>query len=366
LRISKRWPLPEAKGFQTIEWGWARVRPPFFVGRKGDVRQAVKVGEPLPSSERRLHNPGDDQGCEVQQVRTVEIVEVGPRDGLQNESVLVSTEDKAAMVRRAIDAGARRIEATSFVNPRKVPQMADAAELLAALPDVAGVTYIGLVLNIRGAERALETKAHELGAVCVASDSFAMRNQGQSCMESVEVARDVVSLAKLAGRGGQVTIGAAFGCPFEGEVPMDRVVEMARRIAEVSPREIALADTIGVAVPAQVTELVGRVRAAIPGIPIRCHFHNTRNTGLANVWAAVEAGVATIDASLGGLGGCPFAPGAAGNVPTEDVQYLLERSGISTGLDLDHLIEASHWFAGVMGKQLPSMVAQAGGFPRAA
>ncbi len=299
-------------------------------------------------------------------MNNVEIVEVGPRDGLQNESILVSTADKAELVRRAVDAGVRRIEVTSFVNPRKVPQMADASELLAMLPEVDGVTYIGLVLNLRGAERALDTRAHELGAVCVASDSFAMRNQGQTFRESVETARDIVTLASQAGRSAQVTIGAAFGCPFEGEVPTERVVEMARRIAEVAPREIALADTIGVAVPGQVTALIRQVRAAVPTIPIRCHFHNTRNTGLANVWAAVEAGVVTIAASLGGLGGCPFAPGAAGNVPTEDVQYLLERSGITTGLDLDRLIAANHWFAGVMDKKLPSMVAQAGGFPRAA
>lgn len=299
-------------------------------------------------------------------MRSVEIVEVGPRDGLQNESVLVSTEDKAAIVRRAIGAGVQRIEVTSFVSSRKVPQMADAAKLLATLPDVDGITYIGLVLNLRGAERALETKTHELGAVCVASDTFAMRNQGQTSAESVEVACAIVEAARAAGRSGQITIGAAFGCPFEGEVPMDRVIQMASRIAESSPREIALADTIGVAVPTQVTELIGRVRAAIPTIPIRGHFHNTRNTGLANVWAAVEAGATTIDASLGGLGGCPFAPAATGNVPTEDVQYLLERSGIATGLNLDRLIDASRWFGGVIGKRLPSMVAQAGSFPRAA
>jgi hydroxymethylglutaryl-CoA lyase len=299
-------------------------------------------------------------------VRSVEIVEVGPRDGLQNESVLVPTEDKAAMVRRAIDAGVRRIEVTSFVNPRKVPQLADAAELLARLPDVDGVTYIGLVLNLRGAERALDTKAHELGAVCVASDSFAVRNQGQTSAESVETACAIVEMARAAGRSGQVTIGAAFGCPFEGEVPIDRVVEMARRIAASGPREIALADTVGVAVPQQVAELIDRVRAVVADVPIRGHFHNTRNTGLANVWAAVEAGAATIDASLGGLGGCPFAPAATGNVPTEDVQYLLERSGIATGLNLDTLIDASRWFAGVIGKTLPSMVAQAGSFPRTA
>jgi hydroxymethylglutaryl-CoA lyase len=298
-------------------------------------------------------------------VRSVEIVEVGPRDGLQNESAIVSTDDKVAMIRRAVAAGVRRIEVASFVNPRKVPQMADAAQVLAALPDVAGITYVALVLNRRGAERAIETRAHELGAVCVASDSFAMRNQGQTCLESVDVSREIIALGREAGRSGQVTIGAAFGCPFEGEVPVDRVVEMARRVAEAGPREIALADTIGVAVPEQVTDLIARVRAAVPGMPIRCHFHNTRGTGIANVWAAVEAGAATVDASLGGLGGCPFAPGAAGNVPTEDVQYLLERSGVTTGLDLDRLIEASRWFAGVMGKKLPSMVAQAGGFPRA-
>jgi hydroxymethylglutaryl-CoA lyase len=298
-------------------------------------------------------------------VRRIELVEVGPRDGLQNESLIVSTADKVALVERALAAGVRRIEVASFVNPRRVPQMADAEAVIAALPDRDDATYVGLVLNVRGAERALLTKVDELGAVCVASDSFAMRNQGQTSAESVQSARAIIALAKAAGRSAQVTIGAAFGCPFEGFVSPDHVVAMAVELAKSGPREIALADTIGVAVPAEVTALVTRVRAAVPNMSIRCHFHDTRNTGLANVWAAVEAGATTIDASLGGLGGCPFAPGAAGNVSTEDVQYLLERSGIATGVDLDMLIDANRWFTTVMGKLLPSMVARAGAFPSA-
>jgi len=294
----------------------------------------------------------------------IEIVEVGPRDGLQNEDLIVSTEHKADLVQRAVAAGIRRIEVASFVNPRRVPQMADADALVASLPDIKGVTYIGLVLNVRGAERALATPLHELGAVCVASNELGVRNQGQTSDESVAVASDIVRLARNAGRRGQVTIGAAFGCPFEGEVSPDRVVDIAKRLADADPLEIALADTIGVAVPVQVGELVARVREAVAPLPVRCHFHNTRNTGIANVWAAIQAGAATIDASLGGLGGCPFAPGAAGNVATEDVQYLCDRSGIATGLNLEQLIEANRHFAGVLGKQLPSMVAQAGGFPK--
>lgn len=298
-------------------------------------------------------------------MRSIELVEVGPRDGLQNESLIVSTADKVALVERALAAGIRRIEVASFVNLRRVPQMADAEAVIAALPDRNDATYVGLVLNIRGAERALLTKVDELGAVCVATDTFAMRNQGQTSAESVQSARAIIALAKEAGRNAQVTIGAAFGCPFEGFVPPDHVVAMAVELAKSGPREIALADTIGVAVPTEVSALVARVRAAVPDMPIRCHFHDTRNTGLANVWAAIEAGSTTIDVSLGGLGGCPFAPGAAGNVSTEDVQYLLERSGIVTGIDLDALIDTNRWFTTVMGKPLPSMVARAGGFPPA-
>ena len=296
-------------------------------------------------------------------VRSIEIVEVGPRDGLQNEALLVSTADKVALIRRCVAAGARRIEVASFVNPRKVPQMADAEAVVAALGAVAGVTRIGLVLNLRGAERALACGVDQLGAVAVASDEFGMRNQGQSSAQSVAEARAIIGMAKAAGRSAQVTIAAAFGCPFEGEVDPARVIEMARRLAEAGPCEVALADTIGVAVPAAVTVLVTAVRAAIAPLPVRVHFHDTRNTGIANVWAAVAAGAATVDAALGGLGGCPFAPGAAGNVATEDVAYLLQRSGVETGLELDRLLEASHWLAGVMGKALPASLARAGAFP---
>ena len=297
--------------------------------------------------------------------RRIEIVEVSPRDGLQNESLIVGTADKVALIGHALAAGVRRIEVASFVNPAKMPRMADAEAVIAALPDT-DAAYIGLVLNLRGAMRALSTKVHQLGAVCVATDGLAMRNQGQTSEESLDIACAVVELARTAGRDAQITIAAAFGCPFEGEVAPDRVVAMARRAAASGAIEVALADTIGVAVPARVAALVADVRAAIAPLPVRVHLHNTRNTGLANVWAAVEAGAATIDASIGGLGGCPFAPGAAGNVPTEDVAYMLERSGVVTGLDLDAVIAASTWFAGVMGRPLPGMVSRAGRFPPAA
>ena len=298
--------------------------------------------------------------------RSIEFVEVGPRDGLQNEKTLISTEAKLELVRRSIACGARRIEVTSFVNPKRVPQMADAEAVCAGLPEDARVTYIGLVMNQRGAERALATgRIDQLGAVAVASDGLAISNQCQTSDESVETAKAVVAAAKAAGRSGQVTIAAAFGCPFDGEVAEDRVVDMALRLAAAAPAEIALADTIGVADPAHVARLVARVRQAINPLPVRVHFHNTRNTGLANVWVAVEAGASAVDAALGGLGGCPFAPGAAGNVPSEDVVYMLERAGVATGMDLAKMIAASHWLAGVMERKLPGMVAQAPLFPRA-
>ncbi|MBA4354223.1 MAG: hydroxymethylglutaryl-CoA lyase [Novosphingobium sp.] len=295
----------------------------------------------------------------------VTFVEVGPRDGLQNEKTLVSTADKLELVRRSLDAGARRIEVTSFVNPKRVPQMADAEDVCAGLPQGEGASYIGLVLNARGAERAIATGAlHELGAVCVATDTFAIANQGQTSEESVAAAKAIVAMAQHAGLKGQATIAAAFGCPFEGEVAQDRVVAMAAALAQANPIEIALADTIGVADPAHVAQLVRRVVAAVAPLPVRVHFHNTRGTGIANVWAAVEAGASVIDAALGGLGGCPFAPGAAGNVASEDVIYMLHRAGVDTGMDLSKMIAANHWLGTVMGRKLPGMVAQAPVFPK--
>lgn len=295
---------------------------------------------------------------------SIEMVEVSPRDGLQNEKAMISTADKLALIDRALAAGVRRIEAASFVNPKAVPQMADAEAVCDGLPVRGDVTYIGLVMNARGADRALATgRIDQLGAVSVATDTFAMANQGQTSDGSITAACAIINAARAAGKLGQVTIAAAFGCPFEGEVSEDRVLAMAEALSAAAPVEIALADTIGVANPRQVSRLVERVRTLIAPIPVRVHFHNTRGTGLANVWAAVEAGARTVDASIGGLGGCPFAPGAAGNVSTEDVVYMLERAGVHTGLNLAALIAANHWLAEVMGRTLPGMVAAAPMFP---
>ena len=293
----------------------------------------------------------------------IEIVEVGPRDGLQNEKVLFSTAQKLDFINRAIASGVRRIEAASFVHPKLVPQMADAEAVATGLVRRPDLTYIGLVLNKRGALRALEANMDEIGAVCASTDGFAQKNQGQSSDESLAMCREVVRFAKENGKKAQITITVAFGCPFEGEVDPSRVVDMARSAASAGPVEIAIADTIGVASPGEVESLITRVRAAISPLPTRVHFHNTRNTGLANVWAAVKAGAATVDSSIGGIGGCPFAPRATGNVPTEDVVYMLERSGWRTQLDLPVLLQTSHWLAEAMGRELPAMVARAGVFP---
>ena len=294
----------------------------------------------------------------------IEMIEVGPRDGLQNESALFTTAQKLELISRALDAGVRRIEANSFVNPKMVPQMADAEAVAAGLPRRDGVTFIGLVLNKRGALRAIDAGMDELGAVCAASDGFATRNQGMTSDASLAMCGEVVRLARERGRRAQITISTAFGCPFDGEVDPWRVVEMARVAAAAGPVEIAVADTIGVATPGEVSTLVERVAAVIKPLPVRVHFHNTRNTGLANVWAAVQAGARIVDASLGGIGGCPFAPRATGNVPTEDVAYMLQRSGYHTGLDLDRLIASARWLGHAMGRDVPGMLSKAGAFPR--
>jgi hydroxymethylglutaryl-CoA lyase len=299
----------------------------------------------------------------------LQIVEVSARDGLQNESTLVSTADKVALISRMIDAGARRFEVGSFVNPKRVPQMADTPEVIAALPDRADVSYIGLCLNRKGVERAAQSRegnkrgVDEAGCVTVASDAFGTANQGQTSAESVAENIAMLELAKREGLVPQVTIAVAFGCPFEKQVPADRVIDIARRLAEAGPVEIAVADTIGVAVPGQVSDLIGRLREVLPAeMRLRAHFHDTRATGVANAWAAWQAGADILDSSLGGLGGCPFAPGATGNVATEDLVYLFERSNVRTGIDLTQAIAVNQWFAGVMGKALPSSVGRAGGF----
>ncbi|HEY8538813.1 MAG TPA: hydroxymethylglutaryl-CoA lyase [Steroidobacteraceae bacterium] len=296
----------------------------------------------------------------------IELLEVGPRDGLQLERTILSTEDKVELVNRLIGAGLRRIEVASFVNPKKVPQMADADQLVAALPRIDGVYFTGLVLNRKGFERAIAAGCNEIGMVVVASDTFNRRNQGVSTEESIEAWSDIARAARQAGVRAQVTISAAFGCPFEGEVPLERVIDIAKRVAEAGPYEICFADTIGVGVPAQVSRLLQRAREALPGQRLRCHFHNTRNTGIANAMAAVEAGVGVLDASIGGIGGCPFAPAATGNIASEDLLYMLDRSGIRTGVSLEKMIETAHWLEGKLGRAVPGMLAKAGPFPRVA
>jgi hydroxymethylglutaryl-CoA lyase len=298
--------------------------------------------------------------------RNIGIVEVGPRDGLQNEAVAVSSATKVEFIRRAVDAGIRRIEVASFVNPKRVPQMADAEAVLQALPRRADVRYIGLVLNRAGFDRAAAAGCEEIGMVVFTTDAFNQRNQGVTSAESLRIWRAIAAAAHAAGIRAQLTISAAFGCPFEGEVAPARVVELAREAAEGAPFEIAIADTIGVGVPGQVTDIFGRVQAALPGMTLRGHFHNTRNTGLANAYAAVMAGAAVLDASTGGIGGCPFAPAATGNIPTEDLVYMLGRMGFETGIDLDRAIATARWIEQQVGHTVPGLLVKAGPFPGAA
>jgi hydroxymethylglutaryl-CoA lyase len=279
---------------------------------------------------------------------------------------MLSTAQKVELVARAAAAGISRQEVASFVNPARVPRMADAEavlEALAARPDRAASSFIGLVLNPRGFERAAATHVDEVNVVAVASDTMAQKNQGMTSDESVAVVESVVPLARDAGLATSATIAVSFGCPYEGAVPRSRVVAIAERLAAAGVDEIAVADTIGVAVPADVRALVRDVRAATGQVRLRAHFHNTRNTGYANALAAFEGGVRVLDSSLGGIGGCPFAPKATGNIGTEDLVYLLERSGIRTGLDLDALIAASDWLGEQLGRPTPALVSKAGGFP---
>ncbi|NCO85763.1 MAG: hydroxymethylglutaryl-CoA lyase [Rhodobacterales bacterium] len=292
---------------------------------------------------------------------SVEIVEVSARDGIQNEQTILSVDTKLALIERAIAAGVRRLEVTSFVNPARVPQMADADVLASRLPRGAA-RYIGLALNQRGFDRAVAARLDEVNFVIVASDTFSQRNQGMSTQSGIAAWAEVAQAAR--GRiGTGVTIGAAFGCPFEGEVPLARLMRVVEGVMAQAPDEIALADTIGVATPRDVTERVGALRAAFPQVRLRLHFHNTRNTGIANAWAGLMAGAQVLDASLGGVGGCPFAPRATGNIATEDLVYLLDRSGVRTGLDLAGCIAAADWLEAQLGHAVPGQVMKAGGFP---
>ena len=290
----------------------------------------------------------------------MQIREVGPRDGLQNEQEVFPPDTRAELVRRLVGAGLKRIEAASFVNPDRVPQMAGAEEVAAALDRVDGVEYAGLALNTRGYERLRATGLDEVSFALAATESFSQRNAGASVEESIAAAEQIATRARADGIRASLTISVAFGCPFEGRVDPDHVVEIAERLAATEADELVLADTIGVATPTQVRQLLERVIGR--GKPVGGHFHNTRNTGFANAYAALEAGAATLDASVGGLGGCPFAPKATGNISTEDLVYLLEGEGIATGVDLEALIAVSEWLEQLLGRRLEGYVYRAGPF----
>ena len=296
--------------------------------------------------------------------RAIQIVEVGPRDGLQNEKALLEVDQKLEFIHRLEAAGARRMETVSFVNPKRVPQMAGAEEICAALPHTAGRSRIGLVLNERGWDRCVTAACDEANVVICATDGFGIRNQGASVEE--QTAAMVAIAARQRAEGGPpitVTVSVAFGCPFDGEVSEDQVIRIVRAAADAAVAEIALADTIGVADPWLVRRRVDAARHVAPGIPLRLHFHDTRNTGLANAFAGVEAGVDVLDASCGGLGGCPFAPDATGNIGTEDLVYMLERAGLETGYDIGRLIDTARWMSGILGKPPAASVSRAGVFP---
>ncbi|MBX3476924.1 MAG: hydroxymethylglutaryl-CoA lyase [Brevundimonas sp.] len=301
--------------------------------------------------------------------RAIQIVEVGPRDGLQNEKTVLAPAVRAELVRRLEAAGSRRIEAVSFVHPKYVPQMAGAEEVMAELPHQPGRSRIGLVLNGRGYDRALNTAVDEVNVAMSATDGFGLKNQGQTVDQQVRMLSDIVAGRANAGAGPgatprlSVTLSCVWGCPFDGEVGVDQVADLVGRVAALGVEEIGLADTIGVGDPWSVTRKIEAARKAAPDAVLRLHFHDTRNTGLANAHAGIEAGVTVLDASVGGIGGCPFAPGATGNIATEDLVYMLERAGFETGHDLDALIETARWIGAQIGRPAPSALSRAGGWP---
>jgi isopropylmalate/homocitrate/citramalate synthase len=297
----------------------------------------------------------------VQRPHAVTIVEVGPRDGLQNESEVLERHLRAELVGRLVRAGLRAVEVASFVDPRRVPQMAGGEEVVASLERRDGVVYAGLALNERGYERLVASGLTEVRFAFGATESFNHRNQNASVEESLTAGLRIVERARVDGIASTVTISVAFGCPFEGPVDETHVLALAAAAAEARPDAIVLADTIGVGVPSQVRRLV---RGALElGLPVGGHFHNTRNTGYANSLAALESGATILDASVGGLGGCPYAPRATGNIATEDLAYLLAGEGVETGIDLDALIEVSSWLEALLGRPLEGQLYRAGPYP---
>lgn len=288
------------------------------------------------------------------------LCDVGPRDGLQNESVMFTPADRAALCERLLAAGVRAVEAASFVNPKLVPQMAGAEEVIAGVRRVSGAVLSGLALNERGFDRALKAGVDEVHYAFPVTETFAQRNQNTTVAGGIATSRALVERAREKRVPITVTLIVAFGCPFEGRVEPAHVLGVAEQVMQVPPDSLLVADTIGVGVPSQARELIRgliQLGAAAGG-----HFHNTRNTGLANAVAALDAGATLLDASVGGIGGCPFAPRATGNIPTEDLVYMLHGMGVSTGIDLQKLMEVSRWLGQRLGKDLPAMVTRAGDF----
>lgn len=290
----------------------------------------------------------------------VSICEVGPRDGLQNQKRVFTPEERAQLVVKLADAGIRHIEAVSFVNPQRVPQMGGAEEVLAALPALDGVTLSGLVLNARGAERALHTRVHEVRFAVVASETFSMRNQNASVAKSLDDFARVAEMTRRAGRRMTGVIGAAYGCPFEGRVPVEQVAQIVERMCAEGADEIIFADTIGVAVPADIQRVAEVCTPLLQDRPFGAHLHNTRNTGYACAIEAVRQGATVLDSAVGGLGGCPFAPHATGNIATEDLNYLLARETDSTPLDHDALSSIVNWLSEALPGQVSGQLARAG------
>jgi hydroxymethylglutaryl-CoA lyase len=289
----------------------------------------------------------------------ISLREVGPRDGLQNEAP-VATEGKVALIDRLSRTGVRRIEAVSFVHPKAIPQMADADEVWRRIARNDQVRYSALVPNMRGAQRALQAGFREIEAVVSASDTHNRKNVNRGTAESLTDIAEVIAAAHAVGATCQVIVSTAWGCPYEGEVPEARVVEVAGQGVRDGADGISFGDTTGMATPSRVRRLVGEFRSAYAEIPLNLHFHNTRGTGLANVLTALELGVADFDASIGGLGGCPYAPGASGNIATEELVHMVEDMGVATGIDLDALIDAAAEAENLVGRQLPSQVLRAG------
>jgi isopropylmalate/homocitrate/citramalate synthase len=290
------------------------------------------------------------------------IVEVSPRDGLQNDPVQLAPEVRAELCRRLTATGLERIEAVSFVSPRHVPAMAGAEEVVAALPELREQVLSGLALNQRGYDRAVATGLRQVNLTIAVTESFSRRNQGCSRAEAEALVTALAPRARAEGIELAVTLSVSFGCPFEGRVDPAQTLALAARVAALGVDEIVIADTIGVAVPAAVKPVITGAREH--GVPVGGHFHDTRNTGIANCLAALEAGATRLDASAGGVGGCPFAPGATGNVATEDLIYVLHESGIQTGVDLEALIGCARWLGDQLGHPIPSALARAGVFPR--